>query len=237
VLYPAVKRRDTASRARFAARGARSHRGPPYAGWRRTWGPRRLRLAGLMGIASHSTLRGGCGLGIGIAPSSGWHRPSQDTRERRHATSLRGLGDSEPCSVRTEPMVITKQSASSLLSETVTRSRGARLRRWARLSSRSEAQEPRAVQGQRANCKVMPKAPRRPAAPMRRRPPRRSMCAGATLAHRRRRAPRRQAVERAHKEETATRVSSSSRSSSQSLPTWGVSRGITRRRQQRAQPA
>jgi len=40
----------------------------------------------------------------------------------------------------------------------------------------------------------------------------------------------------AHKEETATRVSSSGRSSCQSLPTSGVSDGITRRRQRRAQP-
>ena len=50
-------------------------------------------------------------------------------------------------------------------------------------------------QGQRANCKVTPKAPRRPTAPMRPRPQRRQMCARATLAHRRRRAPRRRASE------------------------------------------
>jgi hypothetical protein len=62
---------------------------------------------------------------------------------------------------------------SSLLSKTATRSRGACLRRWARLSSRPAAQKPHVNQGQHANCKAMPKAPRRPAAPMRRRPPRR----------------------------------------------------------------
>jgi len=53
--------------------------------------------------------------------------------------------------------------------------------------------EPRAVRAS-ANCKVTPKAPRQPAAPMRRRPPWCPMPAGATLARRRGRAPRRQAA-------------------------------------------
>ena len=45
------------------------------------------------------------------------------------------------------------------ISETVPRSPGARLRRWARLSSRRVVQKPRALNAS-ANCNVTPKAPR-----------------------------------------------------------------------------